>query len=129
MKALKTLIATGATLAVVAPAAHATLDKVLPAKAPKAHAVKVVKVSKASHHAITKAKSTGSAASTGVTYIVVTGPVASQPADQDADCQTDGDNCTPQEACQFWGENCDTYDTSTSSPADDSSMQDQTPAG
>jgi len=125
MKALKTLIATGAMLAVVAPAAHATLDKVLPAKAPKATAVKVVK---ASHHVKPlAAKRPGNDASTGVNYIVVTSPLGTQPQVQGDDCESTGDNCTPAEACSYWGENCDQVDSSQ--PADDSSMEDQTPAG
>lgn len=133
MKAMKTLIATGAMLAVFAPVAHANFDSVAAPKTHKAKAarvVKVSKVSKASHHAVTTAKKTGSAASTGVTYILVTSPIGTQIPAQGDDCESNDVNCTPAEACSYWGENCDQIDGSQpSQPADGSSMQDQTPAG
>ena len=140
MKAMKTLLVTGATLAFMAPAAHATFDSVA-APRTKAKTVKVVKAQKthkSSHHAIvaanngsdqTDASSSGPnyGATDGPLYIIWSSPLGSQIPVQSGDCESTGNDCTPAELCSYWGENCDQVDASQS--ADDQSMQNQNPAG
>ena len=111
MKALKTLLVTGATLAFIAPAAHASLDSTATPRV-KAKAVKALTGHRNGHHLV-GAASKASSGGDGPLYIIWTSPLGSQtPVANGGDCESTGNNCSPAELCSYWGENCDQVDAS-----------------
>src|SRR5579864_8970452 len=76
-----------------------------------AHKNHAVKTGKASKHAVGKSSKQSSSP---VIYIKVPGPASPPSAVVDPnECQDSGNNCTDQQACQYWGMNCDAIDSST----------------
>ena len=110
-KALTSIIAAAALVALVIPAAQATLDRSLPTKSSHAKVVKVAK-HKVAVPAKTKGKTTGKGA--GRPLIIIGTPVPGyvQPASAD-ECVYSGNNCTDQQLCDIWGMNCDQVGTSS----------------
>ena len=108
MKIPMLILATGAAAVLAAPLASATADRSLPWDTPV----------KTGHQQLSKkltggSKTTGGKTKTGggrtypVTYIYVPMPPASTIAPMPVDdCASSGHNCTPQELCALWGENC-----------------------
>jgi len=123
------MITTGAIFALAAPAAQASMGRTLP-----------VKVQFGTHHKIVvknhKVAATASAAKrkagTGPLYIYVPGgPNQASSAPGANDCLAYGNNCTDQQLCEIWGENCDvvgamTNDAPTVAPAPAASPQNPT---
>jgi hypothetical protein len=104
--------------AIAAPAAQASLDRILPAKATLAKHHKVV----AKHKVAPKQHNTtgGKAATTGPIYINIPGtPNQASATPSTDDCAQSGNTCTDEELCITWGMNCDLA-TSTPAPVADS---------
>src|SRR5262245_39712499 len=105
MNTWKTIVLAGATLALAAPVASASYDRMLPAKATHA---KFVKITKKSHHGSAAAKKIKGNGSGRV--IVITVPALSRtqpvPADPSLECLTTGSDCTPEQACNAFGMDC-----------------------
>ena len=97
------MITAGALFVLVAPAAQASLDRILPARAPLAKQHKVA----LKHHSTPKVKTGGTASRTTPLYIYVPGPALASSGTSANDCATSGNNCTDQQLCDIWGMNCD----------------------
>jgi len=107
------IITTGALFALAAPAAQASLDRILPAKTQFATHHKIV----AKNHKVAAKTSTANhKADTGPLYIYVPGtPNQASSAPSADDCANTGNNCTNQQLCDIWGENCDLVGAMTNS--------------
>jgi len=98
MKLSTSITTTAAMFALIAPAAHASSGKSIPrhhAAKPAATRPRVIVVPPIT---ITSA---------GVTSLLA----------QSDDCQTSGNNCSPQELCDVWGINCDLVEVAPAVPA------------
>ena len=114
MKAWKTIVMAGATLALAAPVANATFDQTVTAKAPHAKLV---------HHKRVAPKVTTKTTPRMIIIIVPASPSAeAAPVD---DCVVFGTNCTDQQLCDIWAVNCDL----AAAEADDAAAQARTPNG
>jgi hypothetical protein len=96
MKAWKTIVMAGATLALAAPVANATFDQTVSAKARHAKVV---------HHKRVAPKVT-TKTTPRVLIIIAHLPVGT-PVPTGDDCVQSGNNCTDQQLCDLWGMNCD----------------------
>lgn len=101
MNAWKTITLGGAMLALAAPAANASFDKVLPSKAP--HVTKAGKT-----NAKTKTPRPGG----NVVVMIIAPPLPAgtqlQPAEDPLlACEGTGADCTDAQLCDIWGMNCD----------------------
>jgi hypothetical protein len=97
------MITAGALFALTAPAAQASLDRILPAKAPLANHHKISPTRGTTTHLPKVHKKT-----TGPLYIYFPGtPNQASSAPSQDDCVL-GDNCTVEQICAIWGMNCDT---------------------
>ena len=96
MKAWKTIVIAGATLALAAPVANATFDQTVSAK---------VRHAKVVHHKRVAPKVTTKTTPRMIIIIMPASPSAeAAPVD---DCVVFGTNCTDQQLCDLWGMNCD----------------------
>ena len=95
----------GALFVLAAPAAHASLDRILPTRSPLANHHKVA----LKHDSTPRGKTGGSASRTRTTplYIYIPGPSVASSGTSANDCATSGNNCTDQQLCDIWGMNCD----------------------
>jgi hypothetical protein len=112
------VVSTGAAVVLAVPAAQAALRNAAPVgKAADRHAPHAAGSHRSkAHHAIpiaAKSKKGSSRTvprpSTGPIYIYIPAPpigTVAPAAPDPNECQDTGNNCTPQQLCDFWGENC-----------------------
>jgi hypothetical protein len=99
------MITTGAIFALAAPAAQASLSRTLPVKVQYGTHHKIVAKN---HKVAAKSSAAKHKAGTGPLYILVPGvPNQASGTPSADDCATSGNNCTDQQLCDIWGENCD----------------------
>jgi len=96
MKAWKTIVIAGAALALAAPAANATFDQTVSAKARHG---KVVHHKRLAHKLTTK--------TTPRVLIIITHLPTGTPVATGDDCVQSANNCTDQQLCDLLGMNCD----------------------
>ena len=107
-KALTSIIAAAALVALVVPAAQASFDQYLK---PKASHAKIAKVTKVVSHKVTKPRVAKPSRPLIIIGIPTPGAVTPAVADE---CVYSGNNCTDQQLCDIWALNCDQVDTSSS---------------
>jgi hypothetical protein len=106
LKALTTLIATAACFALIVSVANASFDRSLPAKAPHAKVVK--KGGKKGHTKIgTKVVKIGKTTKPLKPIIIIGSALPATQIVSSDDCANTGNNCTTEQLCDLWGENCD----------------------